>query len=112
MAAGLILISFSLTTGEMPKADHRGDIVHLLAHEGREQLPAHIPEECPDQAQGGDDIVGIDFFALPVGGLWFGGFEFDRPALFTKRSACARVGLLRRRRAFFRSYSLQYAALL
>jgi hypothetical protein len=53
----------------------------LLSHEGREQLPALIPKKRPDQAQGGDDIVGVDFFALPVGRPWFGGFEFDGPAL-------------------------------
>jgi hypothetical protein len=69
-------ISFSLTMGEMPKAGHRA-IVHLPAHEGREQLPALIPEKRPDQTQGGGDFIGVDFFALPVGRPWFGGFEFD-----------------------------------
>jgi hypothetical protein len=27
---------------------------------------AFIPEEGPDEAEGGNDLVGIDFFALPV----------------------------------------------
>jgi hypothetical protein len=43
-----------------------GDIAHLPAHEGCQELPAFIPEECPDQAQGGDDFIGVDFFALPA----------------------------------------------
>jgi hypothetical protein len=53
----------------------QGDIVHLLATEGRWELPAFISEERPDQAEGGDNFIGADFFALP-----FGGFEFDRRA--------------------------------
>jgi hypothetical protein len=39
-----------------------------------------MPEEGSDQTSGGDNFVGVDFFALPVGGLWFGRFEFDRRA--------------------------------
>jgi hypothetical protein len=49
----------------------------LPAHEGRRKLPALIPEEGPDERQGGDTLIGIDFFVFPVGELWSGGFEFD-----------------------------------
>ncbi|MHB9291956.1 hypothetical protein Holit_01044 [Hollandina sp. SP2] len=42
----------------------------MLADKGSQELPAGIPEEGPDDAEGGDDLIGIDFFALPiVGGL-------------------------------------------
>jgi hypothetical protein len=58
----------------------QGDRAHLPVHEGCRELSAFIPEEGPYEAQGGDNFVGIDFLALPVGGFWFGGFEFDRPA--------------------------------
>ena len=54
-----------------------GDIVHLLADEGGKEFSALIPEEGPDKAEGIDDFVGIDFFALTVGGSFFLWFEFD-----------------------------------
>jgi hypothetical protein len=41
---------------------------------------AFIPEECPDEAEGIDDLIGIDFSALPVGGSFFSRLEFDRLA--------------------------------
>jgi hypothetical protein len=52
------------------------DIIHLPAHEGNRELPALIPEEGPDQAQGGDNIIGVDFFAVG-GSFFFRRFEFD-----------------------------------
>jgi hypothetical protein len=51
---------------------------HLLTQEGGEKFPALKPEEGPDEAEGIDDLVGIDFFALSVGGSFFRRFEFDR----------------------------------
>jgi hypothetical protein len=34
-----------------------------------------IPEGGPDDAEGSDDLVGIDFFALTVRGSFFGGLS-------------------------------------
>jgi hypothetical protein len=53
----------------------------LLTDEGGQELPALIPEEGPDEAEGGYDLSGIDFFALPVGGSFVPRFEFDRLAV-------------------------------
>jgi hypothetical protein len=41
---------------------------------------ALTPEEVRNETEGGDDLVGIDFFALPVGGPFFRRLEFDRLA--------------------------------
>jgi hypothetical protein len=48
------------------------DEVHLPTDEGGQELrifgsTAFIPEERPDEAEGGDDLVGIDFLAEAVG---------------------------------------------
>ena len=58
---------------------------HVLADEGSQELPAFMPEEGPDEAEGIDDLAGIDFFALPVGGSFFPRFEFDRFAFDDER---------------------------
>jgi hypothetical protein len=47
-----------------------------------------VPEEGPDEAEGGDDLVGVDFFALMDGGSFFRRFEFDRLA-FPRRGGLA-----------------------
>jgi hypothetical protein len=39
---------------------------------------AFIPEEGPDEAEGSDDLIGIDFFTGTVGGSFFRRFKFDR----------------------------------
>jgi hypothetical protein len=66
--------------GRNAEGGPQGDIIRLLAHERREQLLAFIPEGGPDEVEGGEDLVGVDFFALPIGRLWLGGFESGRAA--------------------------------
>ncbi|MDR0374220.1 MAG: hypothetical protein LBH85_00645 [Treponema sp.] len=56
---GLILVSFCLTAGETPKAGRRR-VVHLPAREGRQELAAPKPEECPPEAEEGDNFAGVD----------------------------------------------------
>jgi hypothetical protein len=41
-----------------------------------------MPEEYPDEAEGGDDLIGVDFFAFPVGGSFLGRLELDRLAFY------------------------------
>jgi hypothetical protein len=55
-----------------------GDSGHLLSHEGGEDLPALVPEKGPDQAEGGDDLVGIQPLAFSLGGSLLFRFEFYR----------------------------------
>jgi hypothetical protein len=57
----------------------------VLADEGSQELPAFMPEEGPDEAEGSDDFVGIDLFPLPVGGSFFWWFECDRFAIDDER---------------------------
>jgi hypothetical protein len=45
--------------------------------------------------QGGDNIIGVDFSALAVGGSFFGGLSLTAPPC-VKRRACVRAGLLRK----------------
>jgi hypothetical protein len=47
---------------------------------------AFIPEEGPDEAEGGNDLVAIDFFVLPVGGSFFGDLSLTALSLMTSRA--------------------------
>jgi hypothetical protein len=73
----------------------------LRADERGKELPTCIPEEGPDEAEGSNDLVGIDFLAGAIGGLFFVGLSLTALPL-TKMSASAVSGLLRIRRAYFR----------
>jgi hypothetical protein len=55
-----------------------GDVRHLLAHKRCQNLPAFVPEEGPDEAEGGDDLIGIETLAFAVGRPFFFWFELDR----------------------------------
>jgi hypothetical protein len=60
-------ISFSLRQagkdgGGDTESGPADDIVYLPAHKGSQELAAFIPEEGPDQAEGHDDLIGIDFW--------------------------------------------------
>jgi hypothetical protein len=67
---------------------------------------ALIPEEGPDEAEGGDDLVGVDFFVRMVGGSFFLGGLSLTVLPFTTRRACGDCGLLRTGIAYFRLYSV------
>jgi hypothetical protein len=61
-----------------------GDSVYLLPYKGGQYLrtfdsTAFIPKEGPDEAEGSDDLIGIDFFTGTVGGFFLR-LEFDRLA--------------------------------
>jgi hypothetical protein len=69
-----------------------GDSVHLLPHKRGQEFPAFIPEERPDEAEGSDDLIGVDFFTGTVGGSFFRRLEFDRLAsVSTGPARCQRL---------------------
>ena len=55
-----------------------GDEGHLLPHKRGEDLPALEPEKCPDQAEAGCDLIGVDTFPFPVGRPFFLRLQFYR----------------------------------
>jgi hypothetical protein len=65
--------------------------------------PSVRPHLRPDEAEGGDDLVGIDFLAEAVGRFFFAGFSLTA-LLFTTSRAYGACGLLRIRVAYFRLY--------
>jgi hypothetical protein len=67
-----------------------GDRVHLLPHKRSQDLrtsglTAFIPKEGPDEAEGSDDLMGVDFFTGTVGGSFLRRLEFDRLAFDDKQ---------------------------
>jgi hypothetical protein len=75
MDTGLMVLSFSAmpSVGRPP-----GDILHLPPHKGGEDFPAFVPEKDPDEAEGSDDVIGIDPFAFAMGGPFSLRFELYR----------------------------------
>jgi hypothetical protein len=69
------------------KCRPRGDVPHLLPHQGGEDFSstsltyAFVPEEHPDQPEGHDDLTGIFPLSFTVCGPFPLRLEFDRRAV-------------------------------
>ena len=50
----------------------------VRADEGGSKFSATAPEGCPDEAEGSDALIGVDFFARTGGGAFFEGRDFNR----------------------------------
>jgi hypothetical protein len=63
------------------KCRPRGNVLHLPPRQRREDFPAFVPEECPYQPEGGDDLIGIDSFSHAGCGPLLFRLEPDRLAV-------------------------------
>ena len=58
-----------------------GYMPHLPPHKRGKYLPALVPEKCPDQPEGGDNLIGIGPLPLAVRRTLFFRLEFYCPAV-------------------------------